>query len=616
MKKILLTWLWGCFPLLLFAQIVNNKYEKGKQGFVDASGNWVIRPIYERADWNKGAGFGTVGEDNKLALVDEKGNIFTPFKYSLAIYDRDIELIKVEMKKGNKTMWGYCNRKGEELIPCEYDKIIPYSGKDIGGYESYVISVMKEIRGQEQYGVLDLQGKIIIPCKYESIDFLKHGMTVYADKKYGIYGYDGKIIYEVIYANRIALTQYSEYERLNIGGTPTESNLYFALGGKWGLGDRQGNILVPCHYDEVQVADEHIFLVNKGGRRVKDEQSGLYSKIVGGQWGYYADGQEIILCQYDQASVFSHGVATVQKDGQAFLIKNPLKDPEQILIAQNGSSVTKKRDFNLPVASRYPAPNSDVDKDIPTVSAKDEHKFAFIIANENYPEAPVPYSLNDGRIFKEYCQKTLGLAENHIRMFEDATFGNLITAVEQMKEISKAYEGEAEIILYYAGHGVPDEKRNSAYLLPVDGNSSDVATTGYSLERLYAELSQMELKNITVFLDACFSGAKREDEMLLSGRGVAIKVKEEAPKGNMVVFSAATGDETAHQLEEKGHGLFTYFLLKKLQETKGQVALGELVDYVTKQVKRQSVVINNKKQTPTVIPSAMMVDKWRIMSLK
>lgn len=126
----------------------------------------------------------------------------------------------------------------------------------------------------------------------------------------------------------------------------------------------------------------------------------------------------------------------------------------------------------------------------------------------------------------------------------------------------------------------------------------------------------MKFKNIIIFLDACFSGAKREDEMLLSGRGVAIKVKEEAPKGNMIVFSAAAGDETAHQLEEKGHGLFTYFLLKKLQETKGQVLLGELADYVTKQVRRQSVVINNKKQTPTVIPSAVLVDKWRVMPLK
>ena len=86
--------------------------------------------------------------------------------------------------------------------------------------------------------------------------------------------------------------------------------------------------------------------------------------------------------------------------------------------------------------------------------------------------------------------------------------------------------------------------------------------------------------------------------------------------GNMVVFSAAQGDETAHQLEEKGHGLFTYYLLKQLQQTNGNVTLGELSDYVIKQVKRQSVVINDKKQTPTVIPSQAVINNWQGITLK
>ena len=55
--------------------------------------------------------------------------------------------------------------------------------------------------------------------------------------------------------------------------------------------------------------------------------------------------------------------------------------------------------------------------------------------------------------------------------------------------------------------------------------------------------------------------------MLASARGVAIKAKQNHPQGNMVVLSAAQGDETAHPYTEKGHGLFTYYLLKKLKET-------------------------------------------------
>lgn len=84
----------------------------------------------------------------------------------------------------------------------------------------------------------------------------------------------------------------------------------------------------------------------------------------------------------------------------------------------------------------------------------------------------------------------------------------------------------------------------------------------------------------------------------------------------MLVFSAAQGDETAHKMEEKHHGLFTYYLLKELQTTGGDVDMGTLTEYVTKQRKRQSVVINNKKQTPTVIPSQSLMNSWQTMKLK
>ena len=377
---------------------------------------------------------------------------------------------------------------------------------------------------------------------------------------------------------------------------------------KKGILNLKGKEAVPCIYEEVKKAAEGIYLINMGGV-YKDK------KLVGGKWGYYANGTEIIPCKYDEATTFDGDVATVKKDGEVKLIKNPLKDGSQIMIAEGGAKPNKKK-VDGSAISRYPAPDSDVDKDIPVAKRKAETTFAFIIANENYPDAPVPYSLNDGRVFKEYCQKTLGLPEKNINLYEDATFGNIITAVEKMKQIADAYDGEASVIFYYAGHGFPDDKQQTAYLLPIDGDASSITTTGYSLAKLYKEIAGLKLKSSVIFLDACFSGAKREDQMLASSRGVAIKVKEEAPQGNMVVFSAAQGDETAHQLEDKHHGLFTYCLLKELQATQGNIDLGTLTANVTKQVKRQSVVINNKKQTPTVIPSQALMNSWQTMKLR
>ena len=241
--------------------------------------------------------------------------------------------------------------------------------------------------------------------------------------------------------------------------------------------------------------------------------------------------------------------------------------------------------------------------------------FAYIIANENYEIAKVPYALNDGWVFEKYCRQTLGIPDKNIHLYEDATAGNIIACIENLKETARAYEGDASIIFYYAGHAFPDEEEHSAYLLPIDGNSQNIATA-YSLKKLYKEFNSVPVKQLICFIDACFSGTTRTDEMLIAGRGVAVKVKDDVPQGNAVVFTSATGAETAHSYEEKGHGMYTYYLLQKLQETQGDVTLGELTNYVRKMVRRKSVVVNEKMQTPCVIPSASLGTEWQSWKLK
>lgn len=259
---------------------------------------------------------------------------------------------------------------------------------------------------------------------------------------------------------------------------------------------------------------------------------------------------------------------------------------------------------------------SDVDKDIPVSQTSQENTFAVIIANEDYNrEVKVPYALNDGTMFKAYCQRTLGIPASNIHMTSNATLNDLKYQIDWLRQVMEAYDGEARILFYYAGHGIPDEASHSAYLLPVDGYASNT-TTGYSLNELYSTLSQLPCKSALVLLDACFSGAKRDGGMLASARGVAIKVKENKPAGNLVVFSAAQGDETAYPYQEQQHGMFTYYLLKTLKESKGNITLGDLSTKVTKEVKKRSVVQNEKMQTPTVISSPATATQWKSWKLK
>jgi hypothetical protein len=259
---------------------------------------------------------------------------------------------------------------------------------------------------------------------------------------------------------------------------------------------------------------------------------------------------------------------------------------------------------------------SDVDLDIPVIKQINNKTFAVIIANENYKEEDkVQFAINDGKVFKEYCEKTLGIPSANIHFAQDATFGKMKSEIKWISDVISTYNGQAKVIFYYAGHGMPNENDTSSYLLPVDGFSGDFETA-IKLQDLYNRLSQSPSQNVTVFLDACFSGSKRENGMLANGRSTRRAPKGESLKGNMVVFSASTGQETAYPYKEKQHGLFTYFLLKKLQETKGNVNYEDLSKYIIENVSQQSVVVNQKSQTPQVNKSFEMENLWKQLKLK
>lgn len=282
----------------------------------------------------------------------------------------------------------------------------------------------------------------------------------------------------------------------------------------------------------------------------------------------------------------------------------------------NNNIIIKEKEINTKNQDiKIASISSDIDKNIPEAINSNSNTFAIVIANETYnKEANVPYAVNDGNIFKEYCRNYLGIPEKNIHLITNATLNDIRHEVKWIQDVAEVYKGDAKIIFYYAGHGIPDEKSKNAYLLPTDGYGSDVAT-GYSLENLYKTFGSLPSKSITVFLDACFSGAKRDGNMLASARGVAIKVKQTIPVGNMVVFTAAQGDETAYPYKEEEHGLFTYYLLKKLQETKGNATLGELSDYIKEQVERQSIVTNGKLQSPSIMATSSIGNEWKNWTL-
>lgn len=282
------------------------------------------------------------------------------------------------------------------------------------------------------------------------------------------------------------------------------------------------------------------------------------------------------------------------------------------------NALTRYREgTNQALVVDYDYLTSEVDSIIPQSYGMRHNMYALVIGNQNYRfVSEVPFAIHDARVFAQYCERTLGIPATNIHICEDATKQLILEDELGWLENIPNREGK-RLIVYYAGHGVPDvQNKNKAYILPTDVRGTK-PQYGISLDDFYSRIGQLAFSQTSVFLDACFSGVNRDNESVNEGlRGVEIAAEEGViSEGNMVVFSAAQGNETAQCLPEEGHGLFTYYLLKGLQMTGGEVYFGDLASFLAREVSSRAETLKMRKpQTPSTTASSNMADTWRTMN--
>ena len=262
---------------------------------------------------------------------------------------------------------------------------------------------------------------------------------------------------------------------------------------------------------------------------------------------------------------------------------------------------------------------SSVDKDIPVRKDKAPNRFAIVIGNEDYQskqsglssEQNVDYASNDATIFEKYAKMTLGIPDENIHLLINATAGQMNQEFELMKKriylLSKS-NVESELFIYYAGHGYPDELSKTPYLIPVDISASNLSGA-IKLDDLYSKYASISSNKTIFFLDACFTGGGRTAGLLAS-RGVQVKPKASSLSGNILVFSASSSSESALPYHKEHHGMFTFYLLQKLQDTGGNISMKELGEHLKFYVAEKSFIENRKEQNPTVLYSPKISERW------
>lgn len=153
------------------------------------------------------------------------------------------------------------------------------------------------------------------------------------------------------------------------------------------------------------------------------------------------------------------------------------------------------------------------------------------------------------------------------------------------------------VIVYFAGHGLPDPLRpQDTYLLLHDTHPEHLVTTGLSMDEVRRAFDRVAAERVVLFADACHSAA-------IALPGVATRAVEDnrvhtfltelARSGrNRVVVTSSDTDEVSFEGARWGHGVFTWALLEALREgdadRDGVVRLGEAIDHLRDRVERET----------------------------
>lgn len=267
------------------------------------------------------------------------------------------------------------------------------------------------------------------------------------------------------------------------------------------------------------------------------------------------------------------------------------------------------------IGTRTMASDDDIETNIPIVGISNSDVHVMIIANQKYKkEKEVATALNDGRLMKEYCIRTLGIPASQVKLLENQTMSEMESDVEDFAKTIHYNKGD-RFLFFYFGHGMHSQDANSsdAYLLPIDGNSERLGRSGVGRNWMMKKFEDEKPSQMVVYLESCFSGATSDNGMLDYSKhssGVRIKdVIDDSFKGNIILLTASSQSQTANALEK--HNVFTYVFLRELQHSKGKITMGALFDKVAQETGRKAWNSLEREQQPSVTPSSTIGNGWR-----
>lgn len=203
-----------------------------KYGYVDTTGAWVIKPVYDDADAFH-EGFAGVCKNDSCYFINKSGEKTSELSFEETYdYHNGIAIVK----KQNR--YYLINRSGQ-LISKAYEDIGPASDN---------LFVAKQ---NGLYGALNSRAEVVIPFTYRKLGTFKNGYAYYtSDKTYGL----------VSTSNQTLQARWDWISEID-----TNNLLIIKKNERFGLMDLHETILLPTDFDYISHCLHDIYLVVKNG---------------------------------------------------------------------------------------------------------------------------------------------------------------------------------------------------------------------------------------------------------------------------------------------------------------------------------------------------------------
>jgi uncharacterized caspase-like protein/cytochrome c-type biogenesis protein CcmH/NrfG len=168
---------------------------------------------------------------------------------------------------------------------------------------------------------------------------------------------------------------------------------------------------------------------------------------------------------------------------------------------------------------------------------------------------------------------------------------------------------EENLWFFFSGHGLRYKQKD--YLVPIDGNPRDIDRTCITVDYVTERLSNSGAGNIVLILDACRNASE-------GGKGGAEALGEEArecirERGLISIF-ACRPQEQSWEEDTLGHGIFTFALLKALEEATC-ATVRQISAFLRREVPALAERYGKPSQTPWMV-AAPIEKADLILSLK